>query len=325
MVVCEFALVGSAERGFQSETVCDAQLFPDNDTSCRLLGLLNSKVAVREVENVAVLIYQTGEYLLFEAVIKLSRVAIHEDVLLAGMSMDIAEQEDVPVLLKLLDHLQEFKKILRAYHLSVINGGMNLSLGVVPDSVEIHSCQVAASAPINDAIWVEHRDNLEHEVVSEDLGIKGGTREIVDDSLHYPGGSALSGVHARCYYDTLSVFDGLGIALEGRDNDHLAIVARNGGSKRASAEAILALGITFKGVQISTHVSVGVRVAMREIHCVFIVLELHTKGQRVVIASILPLHRVLIVANVSTTSVPSLSTSARLDLRIDYRPHPMIV
>ena len=37
----------------------------------------------------------------------------------------------------------------------------------LPASIEITACQGAPVITINDTIWIEHRDDFEHEILSE--------------------------------------------------------------------------------------------------------------------------------------------------------------
>ena len=64
---------------------------------------------------------------------------------------------------------------------------------------------------------------------------------------------------------------------------------------------------------------------MRNVHSVSIVIKLHTESQGIVVASILSLHRVLVVADICTTSLPALPASLGFSLRVDDWPHPLIV
>ena len=61
VVVCKLALIRPTEAGFQGERISDVKLFPANDTRCGFFRLLYGKGAVREVENVTVLVHEAGE------------------------------------------------------------------------------------------------------------------------------------------------------------------------------------------------------------------------------------------------------------------------
>ena len=73
-----------------------------------------------------------------------------------------------------------------SYHLSVVDSRVNFTLRVVPNTVQIYTCQIAASRPIDHSVRIEHRHNLKDEIVTENFSIKRGASEVVQDSLHDP-------------------------------------------------------------------------------------------------------------------------------------------
>jgi hypothetical protein len=105
MVVRVLALVSPTEGSLQSEAIGDAELLPDDNTCCAFFRFLHSKVAISEIENVAVLVEETWEDLFLEPIVNFARVTIHKDVLLAGVAVDITRKEHITVLLELLNHL----------------------------------------------------------------------------------------------------------------------------------------------------------------------------------------------------------------------------
>jgi hypothetical protein len=64
---------------------------------------------------------------------------------------------------------------------------------------------------------------------------------------------------------------------------------------------------------------------MRQVNSIVIMGELNGESECVVVACILPLHRVLVVANVTTSSVPSLAIPLGFMLRVNHWTHPMVV
>ena len=77
------------------------------------------------------------------------------------MAMQIAHQEDVSVLLQLLDHA-----------LQVIDCRVKLARWVNIASVQIHSGKITSGAAVDNAIDIEHGNNLEDEVVTQDLSLQ---------------------------------------------------------------------------------------------------------------------------------------------------------
>ena len=76
-----------------------------------------------------------------------------------------------------------------SYHLSVVDSRVNLTLRVIPNTVQVRTCQITTSRAVDHSIRVEHRHNLEDEIVAENFSIKRGASEVVQDSLHYPRSS----------------------------------------------------------------------------------------------------------------------------------------
>ena len=124
MIVGILSLIRSAEARLKRERICDAHLFPHHDTSCGFLRFLNLERTVRVIKYVEVFVNETREDFLFHAVVHSTRVAIHEDVLLARVTVEIAYEENIAVLLEFLHHV-----------LHVVNCGMKLARRVNPTAI----------------------------------------------------------------------------------------------------------------------------------------------------------------------------------------------
>jgi hypothetical protein len=149
---------GSAEGRLESERVDQLELLPHNHSSRRFLGLLDLEVTVIEVEVIAVLVEEEGKDALLESVGTLVRAPVHEQVLASGVAVDIAIEEDVTTL-----------KCLSHHHLGGAILWELLHTWRDPLSVEVHAAQGRSVVSDDDAIRIEHRNDLEHEVVSEIL------------------------------------------------------------------------------------------------------------------------------------------------------------
>lgn len=88
---------------------------------------------------------------------------------------------------------------------------------------------------------------------------------------------------------------------------------------------MFALGVTLKIVQIACEICVGIGVAMCEIDCIMIMLKLYAKGEGVVVSRILPLHRILIIANIRATSVPTSTASLGFSIGVCYWSHTVVI
>lgn len=91
----------------------------------------------------------------------------------------------------------------------MINGGMQLAIGVDIDSVQVYTSKVASGRTVDYAVWVQHWQQLEHKVVSQYFRIQTRPCQVVDDALHHPACSTLSRMHTARYHDTLPGLDGV--------------------------------------------------------------------------------------------------------------------
>jgi hypothetical protein len=90
VVISEFALISTAEASLQRKCVRNAKLFPDGDAGSRLLCLLDRKRTISEIENVAIFVHQTWENPLLQPVVNSATVSVHENILLATVTVQIA-------------------------------------------------------------------------------------------------------------------------------------------------------------------------------------------------------------------------------------------
>jgi hypothetical protein len=120
---------------------------------------------------------------------------------------------------------------------------MELATGVDPDSIEVDACEIASRAAINNTVWVKHWKQLKDEVVSKDLGIQGWSRDVVDNTLHHPGGPRLSRVNPAANHDAFPGFYRFRITLKSRADQHFAVISCNRLAEGLAAHSGLALRI----------------------------------------------------------------------------------
>mmetsp|Transcript_16008 Transcript_16008/g.24820 ORF Transcript_16008/g.24820 Transcript_16008/m.24820 type:complete len:261 (-) Transcript_16008:469-1251(-) len=132
-------------------------------------------------------------------------------------------------------------------------------------------------------------------------------------------------MHTRRDADAFPVLNGFVVALEGCHHQHVAVVASDGLAEGPPAHAVLAFGVSLQHVQVPLNVRVGVRVAVRQVGRVLVVLERALPGQRIVVASVLALHRVLVVADVGSRSDPSPARLLAGGFGVHERPHAVVV
>ena len=105
--------------------------------------------------------------------ILLSRTAIYEQVLLSRVSMYIHEQFNFSALQRFFDHVFESIDFWRGFH-----------GGVEPLPVEVVSSKTASVVAGDDTIWVQHRDNLKHVLISQSASIWVLAHQEIDDAFH---------------------------------------------------------------------------------------------------------------------------------------------
>mmetsp|Transcript_11932 Transcript_11932/g.20170 ORF Transcript_11932/g.20170 Transcript_11932/m.20170 type:complete len:212 (+) Transcript_11932:949-1584(+) len=115
------------------------------------------------------------------------------------------------------------------------------------------------------------------------------------------------------------------VALEGGHHEHVAVVACNSLAEGSSAHAALSFGVGLEGVEVALEVGEGVGVAVGEVDRVLVELELALPGQGVVVALVLPLHRVLVVADVCAGADPPSPHLPLGSVGVHQGPHAVIV
>lgn len=132
-------------------------------------------------------------------------------------------------------------------------------------------------------------------------------------------------MHSGGDYNTLPGLNCLWVALESRDDQHVAVVAGNRLAEGLSAHSVLPLRVAFELVKVATHVGVGVGVRMGEVDNVRVVFKGDRPRQRVVVPCILASHRVLVVADVEATADPAFASALGFIFRVKERSHAVII
>lgn len=78
----------------------------------------------------------------------------------------------------------------------VVDGGLQVHAGGQPLPVQVFPAQGAPVIAIDDTIWVEHGDDLENEVLSQEPGHRVLADQKLQGPLHHPAGIALPWVNA---------------------------------------------------------------------------------------------------------------------------------
>lgn len=244
---------------------------------------------------ITVFVEQEREDSLLQSVGPLVGASVHEQVLAPRVAVDVAVEEDVTTLQRLPHH-----------HLGGAVLWELLHAGRDPLSVEVHAAQGSSVVSDDDAVGVEHRDDLEDEVVSEVLCHLIVRYKELKDALDDEGGIAFSRMHSRSDDYGSTNGDLLGPRAEVRNDGHLAVVTSDGLANDRLPDAVLAVWRAQSLKQLGA-VRVRVRVAVGHEHLVVVVFELHLESKSIVEATALLLELVLEVANILAVSVPSVS------------------
>jgi hypothetical protein len=132
-------------------------------------------------------------------------------------------------------------------------------------------------------------------------------------------------MNSRRYTNALSVFNGLVIALECGNDQHVTVVACDCLAQRSSPHPVFALWVSLESVEVPLQVSEGVGVAVSKVNGVFVMLELALPGESVVISLVFPLHAVLIVTYVIACSNPASACLLSLRLGVHQGAHTVVV
>lgn len=126
-------------------------------SGCAFPVFLYLKAAVLERKGVEVGLDDGGKDLFLLAGVLVA--AVHEAVLLAGVPVEVTVQHEVTLLFHALYHL-----------LRVVDGRVQLLVGVDPLPVQVHQTQVAPVVAHNHSVGVQHGHYLKDEVLPQHFG-----------------------------------------------------------------------------------------------------------------------------------------------------------
>ena len=245
--------------------------------------------------------------------VSLGRVAIHEDVLLPGVAVQVYEQQNFPFLLGRLDEpLQSTKD------------GVSVPSGLNPASVQVVAPQVAPGVPIHHAVDVDHGHDLEDVLFPQFPGSYRWTHQIVDDAFHHVTSARFPRMHSRrenYRFLLLHLFS----RVEGRDSEEVGRVSCQTLAEHLPLDVLVSDGILHELVEVALQVRVSVRVAVRQVTRIVVVVEGDGESQGEVVEGALALEAVGVVADVGALSRPALVVALSVDLRVAEWFHPVVV
>lgn len=121
-------------------------------------------------------------------------------------------------------------------------------------------------------------------------------------------------MHSRADDDALLLLHLLRTVREGCDCQQITGIASEVLSQHFSLELVSRSWVGLDLGQISLKIRICIWIAMSKVDRVIIMLKLDAKRQGIVVECSLSLHGVLVVADVSATSDPTLSISLAVDL-----------
>jgi len=75
--------------------------------------------------------------------------------------------------------------------------GVQSAAGVQPLPIEVDACQVAAIAPVDHAVDVQHGHYFEHEVLTQNFSFDGAARQLVHQAVQHLTREGFPRVHTR--------------------------------------------------------------------------------------------------------------------------------
>ena len=196
--------------------------------------------------------------------------AIHEDVLLSRVPVEIAVELNLSALQRLAHHLFNSERLREQ-----LGARVNIL------SVEIVARQAASVVAHHYTVRVQHWHDFEDVALAQYLRRLRIADEECYEALDYVRAVALARVHATSDDDALAFSDLILRAHEVRDDQHLEIVAGDCLTQRCSPQDGLALGWRADIVKVCEAIGVCVRVAHGHVHLILIVLQRELEAQRV--------------------------------------------
>lgn len=318
VVVAELTAHGACIRALQRVRMQDIKISTNRDTTTRFFFILHLEATVVEVESITVFVEKKRQNTLrHDLLIRVIVVASkHEDVFAPRMAMEICVHVDHSVFLSLRDHLL---------------GSHNFwSVGrrVSPLPVQIEASQAGPLVSVDDSVRVQHRHDLEDEVVSQELStLTFLLKEEVHCSLEHVRGNGFARVSTSRNHDRFSPGQLLLAAIVIRNNQLWTIVACNGLAEHTLPGKHRVLRCAHLGLQIVHQVSVCVWVAVCDVHLVSIVVEDDFEGQRRLVArnAIRLEHMVLEVLDIEPIAIPSDVGGLGQRRRVKERLHALLV
>lgn len=137
-----------------------------------------------------------------------------------------------------------------------------------PLPIQIRPKQITPVIPINHPIDIQHRYDLENEVLPQHPRRRMITQQIIDDVFDQMAHHSLAWVDARCEEYDFLLFRGVGGLA---DCYEIAVVAGFGEAQGLAGEFVALYGVELEGAEVALQVGVGVGVAVGDVDAVVVV------------------------------------------------------
>ena len=104
-------------------------------------------------------------------------VAIHEEVFSAGMSMQVTAHDDITLPVEVSYHTLD----VPVYRVQILGR-------YAPPAIQVLTGKRAPVVSVDDTIWIKHRHDFEHKVLTKGLRLWRIAHKELYDALHHPTG-----------------------------------------------------------------------------------------------------------------------------------------
>ena len=226
-------------------------------------------------------------------------VAIHEDVFSSRMPMQIAIKHKLPLFRELPDQLFD-AKVYRVQDF----------VRRFPSSIEILAAQRTSIVSVDNAIGIQYRYYLEHEMLPKGPSFRTIANQKLDDALHHPRGIAFTGVYSGADEYTFlgHRFSTFRILIFAGNRQIFASVSRQSSREGAFVEEVLGALDFLNAIEVFLEIGIGVRETVCKKLLVIFVGKSMSECQAVICPEKSVIVTSVLVGNISylfTNSVPS--------------------
>lgn len=182
-----------------------------------------------------------------------------------------------------------------------------------PLPIQVHSHQRASIVSHNDTVWILHWNDLKYKRVSQVFGYIGVSYQKLNHPIHYVRGVGLARMHSWSEDDRFPYCNFNRIRCKVRNNQHVDIISCKRLAEYSFAYFVFILNRALLLDEFAK-ISVGIRIAVRQKHCVIIMSELKLEGKSVVEQTIATIWLLITFFACGRISLERLDRSIRVPL-----------